>query len=630
MATQTGMSGIDVKAVVAELEAKLPLWVDKIYQFDPRTIGIRLNGEGHAKYLLLIEAGRRAHLVRELPEPPKNPPPFAMLLRKYLSGGKVLAIRQHALERILIVDIGKGSTSYRLIIELFDDGNVILADAENRIIRPLVSHRFRDRDVIAGAAYSLSEKDPTASMEEFAALLKNDDRDLVRALAIGCMLGGQYAEYVCRSAGMERSFPARAADPGPLYKAIQDLFERVLHNRVPVITEKSCEPVVLDDNGSGGIRSFSSFNEALDVFYPMTKAAVVRAQKKRIPKDEMIRRHQEAAVKKFEGKIERAEGSVAAIYENYPLVADVISTLSKESAKRSWQEIEGILKKNSSGIAARIRAVHPEKAAVELDLGMPVMIHVHEGVEQNAGRYYDEVKKFRRKKEGALAAMARPVAPRKVQQKEITVLKKQWYHRFRWFFTSDGILVLGGRDAGQNEELVKKYMGGGDTFVHADVHGASVVIVKGRTDRMDEVAQFAASFSGAWKSGHFSADVFSARPEQVSKTPEHGEFVARGSFIVRGERTYFRNIPLGIAIGLQLEPHAAVIGGPPSAVRARATIVIELKPGQYEPNDVAKKVLRLLRNKAGDNEFKGIKSVLNTETVAAFVPPGGSDIAGEV
>jgi len=196
MATQTGMSGIDVKAIVAELGAKLPLWVDKIYQFDSRTLGIRLNGENHAKYLFLIEAGRRAHLVKGLPEPPKNPPPFAMLLRKYLSGGKVLSVRQQGLERIIILEIGKGSATYRLIIELYDDGNVVLADAENRIIRPLVSHRFKDREVVAGVPYLLSENDPTASPEQFASFLRNDDRDLVRALAIGCMFGGTYAEYI--------------------------------------------------------------------------------------------------------------------------------------------------------------------------------------------------------------------------------------------------------------------------------------------------------------------------------------------------------------------------------------------------------------------------------------------------
>ncbi|MFA5269648.1 MAG: NFACT RNA binding domain-containing protein, partial [Methanoregula sp.] len=190
------------------------------------------------------------------------------------------------------------------------------------------------------------------------------------------------------------------------------------------------------------------------------------------------------------------------------------------------------------------------------------------------------------------------------------------------------VVVIGGRDASQNEELVKKYLTGGDLFVHADVHGASVVIVKGKTEKMDEVAQFAASYSGAWRSGHFSADVYSALPPQVSKTPESGEFVSRGSFIVRGERTYYRNVPLAVGIGLMIEPQTAVIGGPPEVIRGRTKAFVELKPGQYEPNDVAKKVLRILKQKVTPEEEKTLKAILNTDQVAAFVPPGGSDIAG--
>src|SRR5208283_1654692 len=44
LATAQGMSGIDVRAVTYELCGKLPLWIDKIYQFETRTVGIRLNG----------------------------------------------------------------------------------------------------------------------------------------------------------------------------------------------------------------------------------------------------------------------------------------------------------------------------------------------------------------------------------------------------------------------------------------------------------------------------------------------------------------------------------------------------------------------------------------------------------
>ena len=235
----------------------------------------------------------------------------------------------------------------------------------------------------------------------------------------------------------------------------------------------------------------------LKTYYPITKTEIVQKAKAKLPKEEIIRRHQEEALKKFDSKISKNERIVAAIYENYQLVSNVITTLSKESKKRSWQEIANILKTNPTGIGEKIVAVYPDKHAVELDLGERVTIHVNDGVEQNASRYYDEIKKYRRKKEGALSAMTKPVVRKKAIKHDIIPLKKQWYHKFRWFITTDGVVVLGGRDASQNEELVKKYLAGGDLFVHADVHGASVVIVKGKTERMDEVVQFAASYSGS-------------------------------------------------------------------------------------------------------------------------------------
>ncbi|HVP96151.1 ribosome rescue protein RqcH [Methanoregula sp.] len=629
MATAQGMSGIDVRAVMYELTGKLPLWIDKVYQFDSRTLSIRLNGEGHAKYQLLLEAGRRAHLVKTAPEPPKNPPQFAMFLRKYISGGKVLAIRQHGLERILIFDIGKGALTCRLIIELFDEGNVILTDETYRIIKPLRHHRFKDRDIVPDAIYALSGSDPTGSQVNLAAALAGDDRDLVRALAISCMLGGTYAEWVCRTAGADKAQPAAQADPGPLFAAVTALFDMVEHYVHPVISKASCEPVVLAESPPDNGSRFINFSDALEAFYPMTRAEKVKvAAKPKLSEEERIRKYQESAIRKFDEKIAKAEEIVAAIYENYPFISQVITSLAAASKRLSWQEIEHHLKDTSSTDAKRIIAFFPGEAAVEVDIGKKVKIFTNETVEQNAGHYYDQIKKFKKKKEGALLAMKTVKPKKKVIRRDLVPMKKLWYHRFRWFITSDGVVVLGGRDAGQNEELVKKYMTGGDLFVHADVHGASVVIVKGKTEKMDEVAQFAASYSGAWRSGHFTADVYSAGPNQVSKTPQAGEFVARGSFIVRGERTYYRNVPLAVGIGLVLEPHAAVIGGPPAVIHSRTKAFAELKPGRFEPNDVAKKVLRQLREKITPDEEKQLKGVLNTDAVAAFVPPGGSDIAG--
>jgi predicted ribosome quality control (RQC) complex YloA/Tae2 family protein len=421
--------------------------------------------------------------------------------------------------------------------------------------------------------------------------------------------------------------PAASADPALIFRELQTLFDAVMHARTPVVTQKHCEPV--DLLGEPEAQHFPTFSEALESFYPLTKAERKTADARpKLSREERILKYQKSALKKFDDKIEKTEAIVAAIYENYAFVTTVITALDAASKRFSWQEIEKNLKGTQSDEAKKIIAVHPEEASVDIDIGKVVRVHVHEGLEQNAGRYHDIIKKFRKKKAGALAAMKTVPVKKTVRKRDFVPMKKLWYHRFRWFITSDGIVVLGGRDASQNEELVKKYMTGGDLFVHADVHGASVVIVKGKTEWMDEVAQFAASYSGAWKNGHFSADVYSALPSQVSKTPESGEFVSRGSFIVRGERTYYRNVPLAVGIGLMIEPHTAVIGGPPAAIKGRTTAYVELGPGQFEPNDVAKKVLRILKGKVTEEEEKALKAILNTEQVAAFVPPGGSDIAG--
>ncbi|MDD1684916.1 MAG: NFACT family protein [Methanoregula sp.] len=627
MASEQGMSGIDTRAVVAELAGRLPLWIDKVYQFDSHTLAIRLNGENKARYQFIIEAGRRAHFVKTLPEPPKNPPQFAMLLRKYLSGGKVLAIRQHGLERIIIFSIGKGTTTFHLIIELYDEGNVILTDENYEIIKPLRHHRFKDREVVPRVLYTMSPSDPTATQKNLAAALHHDDRELVRALAIGCMLGGTYAEYICKKAGLDKTIPAASADPAAVFRELQALSDAVMHARDPVVTKKHCEPVDLLEEP--GAEHFPTFSEALEAFFPLTRAEKKTAEARpKLSKEERILKYQKSAIKKFDDKIGKTEAIVSAMYENYTLVTQVIASLDRASKRHSWQEIERRLRDTPSETAKKIIAFHPEEASVDIDIGKIVRIHVHEGLEQNAGRYHDLIKKFKKKKAGALAAMNMVPAKKNVRKQDFVPLKKLWYHRFRWFITSDGVVALGGRDASQNEELVKKYMAGGDLFVHADVHGASVVIVKGRTEKMDEVVQFAASYSGAWRSGHFSADVYSALPSQVSKKPEPGEFVSRGSFIVRGERTWYRNVPLAVGIGLVIKPYAAVIGGPPSVIRKQTNAYLELKPGQYEPNDVAKKVLRALKQNLTDEEEKALKSILNTERVAAFVPPGGSDIAG--
>ncbi len=292
MATSAGMSGIDVRAVATELKGLLPLWINKAYQFDGRTLGFRLNGEEHKKYQVIIEPGKRLHLVNSFPDTPKVPPQFPMLLRKHLTGGKILDIRQQGLSRIIIFDIGKADTTYHVLVELFDAGNIIFCDENFQIIKPLWHHRFKDRDVIPGVAYQLPV-DPTLFDESaFAKFLKEDERDIVKALAVGCLLGGSYAEFICRETGVDKRSPAGSVDPVIIRNALLGLLHKAESAREPVIAGTACIPFITTE--SGELKPFTTFNEALNAFYSpeVTLSKGEKKEKKRLTKEEVIRKQQ--------------------------------------------------------------------------------------------------------------------------------------------------------------------------------------------------------------------------------------------------------------------------------------------------------------------------------------------------
>ena len=624
MATAQGMSGLDLITVTDEISRLLPLWVHKVYLDEKRLCVIRLNSKEQGKFNLLIEPGRRLHMIPTLPEMPQIPPAFAMLLRKYLAGGRITDIRQQGLQRTIIIDVRKSEQLFHIIIEVFDEGNIILCNEDLSIIQPLTRQRFKDRDVLPGAVYVFQPPDVSSlSKEEFAERLAGDDRDIVRSLAVGSFLGGRYAEYIVSTTGVDKNILAKDVDASVVYNAIHTLLDTVRTHPRPVLSKSGCHPIPFGNEEEG---SFDSFNAALAAFYPLAPPVKKQEEKKRVSREDRIRHQQEEAIEKFKKNITRNEELAALIYEHYGFVSEIITTLSKASESRSWQDIEEILKKDTTGSGKKIIRVFPADAAVELDLSRPVKIFVHESIDQNAGRYYDQVKKFKKKLTGARAAMEREVQQVRTRKVQYQRPKKRWFDRFRWFYTSDQVLVIGGRDAGQNEELIRKYLEGGDTFVHADVHGASVVVVKGKTDVMEEVAQFAAVYSGAWRAGFASADVYAARPDQVSKTAESGEYLSRGSFVVRGERQWYRDVPLEVVIGLQKTPLTRIIGGPASSITRICDLYVALRPGTFEPNDIAKKVVRSLRDRLSADDQKALKFALNTEAVAGFVPPGGSDL----
>lgn len=266
---------------------------------------------------------------------------------------------------------------------------------------------------------------------------------------------------------------------------------------------------------------------------------------------------------------------------------------------------------------------------------MEIKFDLREKVVENARSYYEKSKKYRNKSIGARKALDDTIKKLKkvdeyesVKYNEITKpKKKEWYEKFRWFFSSDNFLVIGGKDATSNEILIKKYTGPNDLVFHADITGAPFFVIKNPTKKeipevtIKEAAEAAGSYSKAWKSGIGNCDIYYVKPEQVSKTAESGEYIAKGGFIIRGQKNWFKNVELKIAIGFN--PDAArVIGGPVSAMEKNSKYSVVIGVGDKKSKELAEDIKEFIKKKTSKED--GIRiNLINIDEIQRFIPGGG-------
>jgi predicted ribosome quality control (RQC) complex YloA/Tae2 family protein len=249
---------------------------------------------------------------------------------------------------------------------------------------------------------------------------------------------------------------------------------------------------------------------------------------------------------------------------------------------------------------------------------MKIVLDLKKSAQENAAHYYEEAKKLRGKAEGTKEAIVKTKEELKVleaepKKPEVKIKRKrEWYEKFHWFFSNDGFLVIGGRDAKQNESIFSKYFDENDLFMHADIHGAPVVIIKnGLTapeGTLNEAAQFAANYSNAWKEELAAVDVYAAKREQVGKY-SHGEVVAKGGFVIKGERKWFRNVGLGAFIGISQSGVECV---PEKCGSGRFSVFAKIEAGGFEKGEVASKLGKLLSK----------EREVGIDELVSLLPPG--------
>jgi len=691
------LTSVDLAALVTELGRYEGAKVDKAYLYDDDLLRLRMRDFDRGRVELLIEVGdvKRAHVADpdHVADAPGRPPNFAMMLRNRLSGADFAGVEQFEFDRILVFEFEREDANTRIVAELFGQGNVAVLDESGEVVRSLETVRLKSRTVAPGSQYGFPESrihPLKMGYDAFVRQMEESDTDVVRTLATQLNFGGLYGEELCSRAGVEKTLDIADADDETyrdLYDAIGRLADRLRDGDVDprVYLEDDhvvdVTPFPLEEREGLDEEAYDSFNAAVDEYFyrlerePEEETSTGRERpdfEAEIAKQERIIEQQEGAIEGFEAEAEAERERAEALYANYDLVDEIISTVrAAREAGHGWDDIEETLAEGAErGIPAAeaVVDVNGREGTVTVDLdGTRVPVDASMGVEKNANQRYQEAKRVEGKKEGALAAIENtreeleavkrrreeweagdedeeePAEKAEPQDRDWLSMSsvpikqpEHWYEEFRWFHTSDGFLVVGGRNADENEALVKKYMEGNDRFFHAQAHGGPVTLLKatGPSEKarevdfpqssLEEAAQFAVSYASVWKDGRFAGDAYMVDPEQVSKTPESGEYIEKGGFVIRGDRTYFRDVSASVAVGIQCEPETRVIGGPPSAIEPQAATTLRLEPGKYAQNDAAKMCYRRFKERFVDDSF--VRKIASPDKIQEFLPPGGSDI----
>ena len=558
----------------------------KIYQVGEREFLFKIyKGETKSLYVNL-----RGWIFFEDRETPLEPSMFVMFLRKRFSGKKIIKFYQLNFDRIVIFEVPDG---YSLIIELFGDGNIIVTK-DGIIERAYKEREWRHRRVMKGEDYVPPPQSlhPLEDKEKVCGEINSSQYDIVRTLARRFNLG-KYAEEVCIRAGVDKNAKNVGEEE---CKRLKDAIKGLFEFSGGYIYSGFFSPLELKMFDKPE-EKFESFNKAL-------KNYIRRESKVESPEVLKVKRRIEEIekfIENFEQEVEKSKKLGDLIYAHFNEIEDILNRIKR-----------GELDYDRKG------------KSVEIEFeGERIKLYVDKSVGENASIYYDRAKKMREKVKGAREALEKAREElKKVRKKEEKKKKKIrknrrrfWFEKYRWFISSEGILVIAGRDVKTNEEVVKKHLGNGDLYMHADIHGAPSVVIKseGREigdKTLQEAAQFAVSMSKAWNAGFGNLSAYWVYPSQVSKMGESGEYVARGAWVVHGKRNYIHKVLLQLAVGeIEYQKVKMVMCAPLESIKARTSKYILIEPGDIKKDEFAKEISKMYG--------------ISMEEALRILPPGG-------
>lgn len=599
------MTSLDVAATVRELRGLEGCVARSVLMPTRDTLILELGCGDQVRYLV-AEGGRRVHLSGSVftTESVRTVRPF----KRVLEGSRLASVGQLDLERVVVLGFRRGSRRYELYVELLPRGVLALVDEEGKVLAVNRRLSAKDRTVAVGLRYS-----PPPPLPGAAGL------DHSRLAELASKFGGTIAQFLVRVLGVppevvnevldERERSVRASEVGELggiVERVRGFVEEVVERPRPCLVLVSGTPVAffpfrpsrLPEGAE--LVEYGSMNELLeDYFRRLDESALREAELSRL-------RDREAAIEKT---LREAEENLGRTSERLAEVEKLLDLIERHyyEVETIWECCRRMVKEGGWERIGECGPVSgsPEEGSVAIQLPEgSVELLLYRDLGQQYAELRRERERLREKLERAretirdLRSKLEEVVSRRQELETLRVRPRRtaWFSRFLWIETSSGFLAIGGRDASQNELLVRRYLGPRDIFMHADVHGAPVFVVltNGREvpERdLEEVACLAASYSRAWKAGLSAVDVFWVWGEQVSLSAPPGEYLPRGSFMVYGQRNFIRGVRLVLGLGVvYVGDSYDLVVGPPDLVERRSVASVVLVPGETSVEEAAEEI----------------------------------------
>ena len=474
-------TSLDALALASEVRALGRAHVDKIFDVAPDAFALSIRAVGAGRREILLVLGRYGALLDKGVEHAEEPGPLARELRRLLSGSIISDVPDPAGERHLELLLTRPDTPepLRLAVEFFGMGNLIVARGD-RIVAVAHPKAWAHRTVRIGSDYRPppSRGNPwTRTVTELEAALGSSRTDRVSTLAARLGFGGPIAEELL----VRADIPGNVAAPTEAHEAATRL-HRSLSELLAELGDRPKGYLYRREGSLFDVEPFRSQRWA---------AAGVDAEE--------VASFSEAAHRFFSSLAPRAAAPVpdpaadarAEVLRQRSQQEQAVAALAAEAAQRN-READAIYAHYTAAEAIRSEAERSgvTEDRIDAQLGeVRVPLWVRRPLDASARALYEEAKRAQAKLAGARQAieetdlrlselaLAAP-APVGKTAAEPAARKPHWFEKYRWFLSSEGILVIGGRDAATNDLIVRRYLKSKDLYVHADIHGAPSVIVK--------------------------------------------------------------------------------------------------------------------------------------------------------